>query len=101
LDITHNEHYQDIKQYYAAQLKGYELTLDAITKTTPISDVWVRSLHATICAPQKTYLVYTPVGWQEHELPKGDYKTNPNHVMGHDGKGKFSYSPVIDVVPEM
>ena len=34
-----------------------------------------------LCAPQTTYRVLTASGWQEHDLPKGQYKTQPNHVL--------------------
>ncbi len=87
-----------IRELFEAQLQAYELVLDAVTRNVPISEAWIRALHEKLCAPQKTYRVLTEVGWQEQELPKGQYKTRPNHVRLADGTF-HAYSP-FDQVPE-
>lgn len=87
-----------VRELFEAQLQAYELVLDAVTRNLPISEAWIRALHEKLCAPQKTYRVLTEVGWQEQELPKGEYKTRPNHVRLADGTF-HAYAPV-DRVPE-
>jgi Fic family protein len=87
-----------VRKLFEAQLEAYELVLDAVTYHRPITEVWIRTLHQVLCAPQATYRVLTDVGWQEHELPKGQYKTRPNHPF-QPADGTFhAYAPV-DLVP--
>ncbi len=89
-----------VRELFEAQLAAYELVLDAVTQDRPITEVWIRHLHETLCAPQKTYRVLTDLGWQEQELPKGQYKTRPNHVHLTDGT-IHAYAPVDRVPDEM
>jgi Fic family protein len=89
-----------VRELFEAQLQAYELVLDAVTQNLPISEAWIRALHEKLCAPQKTYRVLTEVGWQEQELPKGQYKTRPNHVRLTDGTF-HAYAPVERVPEEM
>jgi len=90
----------DVRALFEAQLEAYELVLDAATRNLPISEAWIRALHEKLCAPQKTYRVLTDAGWQEQELPKGQYKTRPNHVRLSDGTF-HAYGPVDRVAEEM
>jgi Fic family protein len=89
-----------VRELFEAQLQAYELVLDAVTRNIPISEAWIRALHEKLCAPQKTYRVLTEVGWQEQELPKGQYKTRPNHVRLAEGTF-HAYAPVDQVPEEM
>jgi Fic family protein len=89
-----------VRELFEAQLAAYELVLDAVTRERPISEVWIRNLHETLCAPQKTYRVLTDQGWQEQELPRGQYKSRPNHVRLTDGTF-HAYAPVDRVADEM
>jgi len=89
-----------VRELFEAQLAAYELVLDAVTHSQPITEVWIRSLHETLCAPQTMYRVLTAQGWQEHELPKGEYKKQPNHVLLKDGT-VHAYAPVDLVSSEM
>ena len=89
-----------IRELFEAQLAAYELVLDAVTHRLPITEAWIRALHERLCAPQKTYRVLTDLGWQEQELPKGQYKTRPNHVHLTDGT-LHAYAPVDQVPTEM
>ncbi len=89
-----------IRELFEAQLAAYELVLDAVTHSQPITEVWIRSLHEVLCAPQTMYRVLTAQGWQEHELPKGEYKKQPNHVLLKDGT-VHAYAPVDLVSSEM
>ncbi len=89
-----------VRELFEAQLAAYELVLDAVTGDRPITEVWIRNLHETLCAPQKTYRVLTDQVWQDQELPKGQYKIHPNHVLLKDGTF-HAYAPVDRVPDEM
>lgn len=89
-----------VRELFEAQLEAYELVLDAVTRKLPITEAWIRALHEKLCAPQKTYRVLTDVGWQEQDLPKGQYKTRPNHVRLTDGT-YHAYAPVDQVGSEI
>jgi Fic family protein len=89
-----------VRELFEAQLATYELVLGAVTHKFPITEAWIRTVHETICAPQKTYPVLTGVGRQEQDLPKGQYKTRPNHVRLTDGSF-HAYAPVDRVPDEM
>jgi Fic family protein len=91
---------ENIRELFEAQLETYELVIDAVTHRQPITEAWIRALHEKVCAQQPTYKVLTDQGWQEHELPKGTYKTQPNHVLLKDGS-IHPYAPVDQVAPEM
>lgn len=89
------------RELIEAQLQTYELVLDAATQRTPISETFIRRIHEEITAPQQTYPVTTPTGErQQHELPKGKYKEQPNHVLQQDGQ-VHAYAPVSSVADEM
>jgi Fic family protein len=90
----------EVRELFEAQLAGYELVLDAVTRKLPVTEAWIRALHETLCAPQRSYRVLTASGWQEHELPKGQYKTQPNHVRLAGGS-MHAYAPVDQVSSEM
>jgi Fic family protein len=83
-----------------AALEGYEMALDLATRREAISEAWIRQIHEVVCAPQESYRALTPQGWQEHPLPRGEYKTNPNHVRLGDGSF-HAYAPVSSTSPEM
>jgi Fic family protein len=83
-----------------AQFKAYDYVLDLATRETPITEAWIRELHAVMCAGQEFFLVVTSLGPQKQRLPKGEYKSNPNHVRLADG-GTHAYAPVDIVTEEM
>lgn len=91
---------ENVRELFEAQLEAYELVIDAVTNRLPITEAWIRALHEKVCAQQPTYKVLTDQGWQEHELPKGAYKTQPNHVLLKDGS-IHPYAPVGQVGSEM
>ena len=91
---------EEMRELFEAQLEAYELVIDAVTHKLPISEAWIRALHEKVCARQQTYRVLTDQGYQEHELPKGSYKTQPNHVRLTDGS-IHPYAPVDQVPSEM
>lgn len=83
-----------------AQRRGYDLALDAATSGTEISEAWIRRIHAEVCGPQETFVARTPLGPQPQRLPKGAYKTQPNHVVQADGS-LHAYAPVDATPAEM
>jgi Fic family protein len=83
-----------------AQFKAYDYVLDLATQQTPITEAWIRELHAVMCAGQEFFLVVTSLGPQKQQLPKGEYKSNPNHVRLQNGE-IHSYAPVDTVSEEM
>ena len=91
---------EKVRELFEAQLEAYELVIDAVTRKRPISEAWTRALHEKVCAGQRTYRVLTDQGYQEQELPKGSYKTQPNHVRLADGS-IHPYAPVDQVPSEM
>ena len=90
----------EVRVMFEAQLRAYEYILDWATSTEPITEALVRTLHQEICKEQETYAVQTAVGPQNHLLPKGEYKTSPNHVMQTNGSS-HSYCPVEQTAAEM
>ena len=91
---------EDVRALFEAQLAAYELAMDAVTRKLPITEAWIRALHEKVCATQPTYKVLTDQGWQHQELPRGAYKTQPNHVRLTDGS-IHPYAPVDRVSAEM
>lgn len=87
-------------ELFEAQLRAYELVLDAATQNLPVTEAWMRRLHEELCSPQETYTVHTPVGVQQHPLKRGAYKEHPNHVRLPSGQA-HSYAPVDHVADEM
>lgn len=90
----------DARSYFEAQLEAYELVMDVVTDSRPVTEVWIRHLHEVLTRPQDTYTVQTLVGPQERPLPRGRYKPDPNHVrLGDDSI--HPYAPVESTPPEM
>jgi Fic family protein len=87
-------------ELFNAQLAAYELVMDVATRAIPVSEAWIRRLHEELTSAQETYVVQTPLGPQEQPLPRGEYKSHPNHVQTRDGTA-HSYAPVDLTRPEM
>lgn len=101
LELVEEKRGADVAALFEAQLRTYEIVLDVATKRLPVTEAWIRTLHKELCAPQKTYIAYTADGArQELPLPKGQYKTNPNHVELADGS-RHAYASVTDTPAEM
>ena len=90
------------RQLFASQLRGYELAREIAASDAPINEAWIRELHSEITAGQPTYRVWVPsLGkYQQQALPRGQYKTQSNHVRQADGK-YHAYAPADDVPAEM
>ncbi|HMH49970.1 MAG TPA: Fic family protein [Candidatus Acidoferrum sp.] len=88
---------EHVRPLFEAQLHAYDYILDLATRAEPLSEAAIRALHEEVCRAQATYRVITAIGPQEHPLPKGSYKSLPNHVRTrHDTD--HAYAPV-DVTP--
>ena len=90
------------RQLFASQLRGYKLARELSAGATPINEAWIRELHSEITAGQPTYQAWIPTleKYQQQALPRGQYKTGPNHVRRADGDC-HAYAPVDDVPMEM
>jgi Fic family protein len=87
-----------VRSLFEAQLNAYDYVLTLATGGEPISEAAIRALHEVVCQAQETYRVMTAIGPQEQPLPKGKYKSLPNHVRTRKGTD-HSYAPV-DVTPQ-
>lgn len=83
-----------------AQIATYEFIRRLKMNEIQVSSAWIRELHESVTRHQESYLVQTPNGPQMHLLPKGEFKSAPNHVIQRDGQG-HSYCPVSDTTAEM
>ena len=90
------------RQLFASQLRGYELARKLAVGDMPINEAWIRELHSEITAGQPAYRVWIPSlkKYQQQALPRGQYKTQSNHVQQADGD-RHAYAPVDDVPAEM
>ena len=90
------------RQLFASQLQGYELARKLAVGDMPINEAWIRELHSEITAGQETYRVWIPSlkKYQQQALPRGQYKTQSNHVRQADGDW-HAYAPVDAVPAEM
>lgn len=90
----------DVRGHFEAQLAAFQMILDAATNAQPLSEKWLREVHAVTCAEQTTYRVLTPVGWDDRPMSHGSYKSEANHVTLADGT-VHAYCPANDVPVEM
>lgn len=100
-DQIHLEKGQFAASSMADALDAYEFVLDAATRAHPITEVWVRELHAKVAASQKTYTVITAVGQQEQDLAHGVYKTYPNNPLNFRDHKIHGYASPLDTPAEM
>lgn len=86
-------------------LDGYEFVLDAVTGAHPITQAWIRELHAVLLASQETHHVSVAVADRLHRqarpLVKGAYKTERNFPTNPDSGVVHHYAPVDDTPAEM
>jgi prophage maintenance system killer protein len=90
----------NVRGHFDAQLDALEHVLDAMTQASPITEVWIREMHALACRNQPSYRVTTAAGVQEQQLHHGAYKTQPNHVITRNGDIHM-YCPPDDVPAQM
>jgi Fic family protein len=88
---------EEVRSLFEAQMDAYDFVLDLATKSEPVSEAAIRTIHEVLCRAQDAYSVITAVGPQQQPLPKGQYKSLPNHVRTRKATD-HSYAPV-DVTP--
>jgi Fic family protein len=99
-DTLLNKYTEPARDLIRAQLSTYELALDVATKQMPVNEALIRRMHEELTGPQETYRVLTPQGFQEQPLPRGQYKTQPNHVRLQSGDF-HAFAPVDRTAAEM
>jgi hypothetical protein len=74
-----------VRRSFEDALRAYDFVLDLATGRSEISAKAIREIHAIICAGQDTHQVWTPAGWQEQALPRGEYQGQlaPGRAAGH------------------
>jgi Fic family protein len=90
-----------VRRSFEDALAAYDYVLDIATGRTEISTKAIREIHAIICAGQDEYRVLTAVGWQEHPLPRGEYKSLPNNPTRTATGQRHCYAPPSDTPAEM
>ena len=101
LEAISNERGAEVARTVRDQLEAFELMLDMATQSRPVTELFIREIHQTICRSQATYRVWTGQGAQERDLPLGEYKTFPNNPSRTSGEVVHLYAPVTDTAPEM
>jgi Fic family protein len=101
LDNIHAVKGEAVARTVEDALKAYEFVLDVATQAHPITEVWIRELHAIICASQEDYEVVTTVGLQRQELEKGVYKRHPNSPYNFEAGAVHGYASPLDTPSEM
>jgi len=85
-------------------LAGYEMVLDAVTgsQVPVITETWIRQLHQTMLASQKTHRAWVDAlnGFQDQPLPLGQYKEQPNSPIT-PSETTHDYAPPSDTGAEM
>jgi len=90
----------DVRALFEAQLAVYR-RLQGWDGQEPVTEAFIRSLHADLCKPQKTYTVWLADGGSsERPLNHGSYKDLPNHVALADGT-VHAYAPVSATASEV
>jgi Fic family protein len=94
-----------IRGLFEGQLAAYLLARQVgADREQPVTEAWVRAVHVQVTEGQDVYRaqVEGPDGpaWQEVPLPKGQDKTQPNHVVQAEGT-VFAYAPVNQTPHEM
>jgi Fic family protein len=86
-------------------IDGYEYVLDAVTGKQPITEKWIRELHAVITEHQESIPVTIRVGDEFHDedrpLLHGQYKQLPNNPTNRSTGEIFYYAPPEDTPIEM
>ncbi|MDR1186290.1 MAG: Fic family protein [Bifidobacteriaceae bacterium] len=77
------------------QLEGYEFVLDTAASSEPISQSWIRELHAILTKRQETHRE------EQRALPHGEYKTHPNNPTSSSTGRVHHYAPPESTHPEM
>lgn len=84
-----------------AQLDSLGLVLDFVRKQRDLTPSFIKELHQAITRTQDTYIATDTLGRVvERALPKGQWKTQPNHVLRQDNT-LLEYAPPEHVSSEV
>ncbi len=84
-----------------AQLDSLGLVLDFVHENRPLTPFFIKELHQAITRTQHTYEATDALGRVvETTLPKGQWKTQPNHVIRQDNT-LLEYTPPEQVASEI
>lgn len=84
-----------------AQLDSLGLVLDFVRQDRSLTPFFIKELHQGITRTQDTYVVTDALGRVvEASLPKGQWKTQPNHVLRQDNT-LLEYAPPEQVASEI
>ncbi len=95
---------EDTLETLRSQLSALEFLADHVHEDRELSAFFIKQVHELITANQTTYDAHDTLGRPVHvALPKGVWKSNPNHVRRPDGS-LLEYSPperVQDQIEEL
>ena len=84
-----------------AQMDSLGLVLEFVRSERPLGSSFLRELHQAITRTQDTYIVTDALGRvTETPLPKGQWKTQPRHVVRQDNT-LLEYAPPEQVASEI
>jgi Fic family protein len=84
-----------------AQMDSLGMVLDFVRSARPLSSGFIRELHHAITRTQETYVVTDALGRvSDAPLPKGEWKTQPDHVLRQDNT-LLEYAPPEQVASEV
>ncbi|HLA77265.1 MAG TPA: Fic family protein [Vicinamibacteria bacterium] len=84
-----------------AQMDSLELVLDFVRQQRSLSASFIKELHQAITRTQDTYVVTDSLGRVvEAVLPRGQWKSQPNHVLRQDNT-LLEYAPPEQVASEI
>ncbi|MDR1014303.1 MAG: Fic family protein [Coriobacteriales bacterium] len=86
-------------------LSAYDYILDAATKAIPVTQAWIRELHAILTAHQETYTVHSflknQLQTRQASLPHGEYRQFPNNPTNVTTGKPHGYAPPESTQMEM
>ena len=84
-----------------AQRESLGMVLDFVNEDRRLTPSFIKELHAAMTRTQRTYTATDVLGRTiETELPHGEWKHLPNHVLRKDGT-LLEYAPPTQVASEM
>jgi hypothetical protein len=83
------------------QMDSLAMVLDFVRQDRPLTNGFIKELHHAITRTQDTYTATDSLGRVfERALPKGVWKSDPNHVLRHDNT-LLEYAPPEQTASEM
>ncbi|MDR1431315.1 MAG: Fic family protein [Propionibacteriaceae bacterium] len=86
-------------------LAAYDYVLDAVTGSTPVTQKWIKELHAVITEHQESFTVILSIADQLYQaqrpLPHGECKRLPNNPISRSTGKVHYYASPEDTASEM